>query len=87
MLVFREPVMELARPRGRPRLPVRQAGVEKVMAMVELRDHMRGVTAKRALAAERAEEWQGFRTALNAFFLFCLLAGFMVLFMWAGVNG
>jgi len=66
---------------------MRQVGVERVMAMVELRDHMRGVPTRQAVETARLENWQDAKTKLNAFFLFVLLAGFMVLFMWAGARG
>lgn len=87
-LKFLEPV-ELLEPtkRGRPRLPMRQPGVERVMAMVELRDHMKGLPAKWALEDARKETWQETKTKAGAFLLFVLLAGAMVLFMWAGVRG
>jgi len=41
----------------------------------------------RAQQAARLEARQGIRTRLAAFVLFWLLAGTMVMFMWAGVQG
>lgn len=88
MLKFLEPVeMEVRRRPGPKPLPIRQPGVDRVMAMVELRDHMRGVPARAAAEAARRETWQETKTKAGAFVLFVLLAGFMVLFMWAGVRG
>jgi hypothetical protein len=57
------------------------------MAMVDLRDHMRGGPALRAQQAARLEARQDIRTKLAAFVLFWLLAGLMVGMMWAGTHG
>jgi hypothetical protein len=68
---------------------VKRDPVAAVMAMVELRDHMRGragIGARQA-AADRQERWQMTRTKLMAFVLFYLMAFLMIGFMWAGVQG
>jgi hypothetical protein len=71
----------------RPRRQPRHDPVAAVMAMVELRDHMRGGPALRAQQAARLEARQDIRTKLAAFVLFWLLAGLMVGMMWAGTHG
>lgn len=87
-LKFLEPVeMEVRRRPGPKPLAIRQPGVERVMAAVELRDHMKGLPAKWALEDAQAEHWQETKTKLAAFVLFVLMAGALVLFMWAGVRG
>ena len=72
-----------------PRAPrqVKRDPVAAVMAMVELRDHMRGGPALRAQQAARLQARQDIRTKLAAFVLFWLLAGLMVGMMWAGTHG
>jgi len=57
------------------------------MAMVALRDHMRGHnTAELAAEAQQAAR-NGRKDRLVAFGLFWLMAALLVVFMWAGVHG
>ena len=85
VLLSSEPVKAKRTPRA-PR-QVKRDPVAAVMAMVELRDHMRGGPALRAQQAARLEARQEIRTKLAAFVLFWLLAGAMVFMMWAGTHG
>lgn len=86
-LKFLEPVVEVrGRPGPRP-LPMRQAGVDRVMAMVALRDHMRGHNPEELAAQARQAVRDGRKNRLVAFGLFWLMAALLVGFMWAGVHG
>ncbi len=83
-LKFLEPVVEVKRGRPGPRpLPMRQAGVDRVMAMVALRDHMKGHNVA-VLTAERAARQ---KDRMVTFVLFWLMAALLVGAMWAGVHG
>jgi hypothetical protein len=82
-LKFLEPVVEVRqRPGPRPLL-LRQPGLDRVMAMVELRDHMRGHHVA-VLAAEQAARK---KDRAVTFVLFWLMAALLVGAMWAGVHG
>ena len=86
-LKFLEPVVEVRKRPGPKPMPLSVAAAERVMAMAQFVDHMHGRPSLSAAQNDQAAARQETKTKLAAFVWFVVLAGALVGFMWAGVNG